>query len=91
VKFRGAEIRELYDGLPDGEVMALERDPENPYDPNAVKVLHGAVHVGFVPKEKAPEVGSLLVQERVTETLKGVGNVIRIYYTDPDEAPAEAA
>jgi hypothetical protein len=32
----------------------LHRDPQNPYDPNAVAVLLDGYLAGYIPKEKAP-------------------------------------
>lgn len=94
LKFRPAEDREYFDGLEKGAMLALEPDPLNEYDPNAVKVFAGGRHIGFIPKDLAPDVGSLLTQGRVTETLKGEGsNKIRIYYdgTAADEEAEKAA
>ncbi len=35
-------------GLPVGTAIVLEREPTNPYDPNAVKVVVGDRHVGYI-------------------------------------------
>ena len=38
--------------LPDlGEALQLIPEPNNPYDPGAVKVMHGTVHLGYIPKQ----------------------------------------
>ena len=34
-------------------VVQLEADPENPYDPNAIKVIADGNQIGFIPKELA--------------------------------------
>jgi hypothetical protein len=64
VNFRGAEIRELVKALPIGTTFTLERDPENQYDANAIKVIYSAEDedhfVGFVAKEVAEELAPLL-------------------------------
>lgn len=67
VNFRGAEIRELVKTLPIGTTFTLERDPENQYDANAIKVLYEGIEtggapefVGFVAKEVAEELAPLL-------------------------------
>jgi len=39
------------------------REPDNPYDPNAIKVaLAGIVFLGYVPKEIAKELAPLMDQ-----------------------------
>ena len=40
----------------------LEREPTNPYDPNAVKVVVGGEHIGYVPKEKAVALSAALLE-----------------------------
>ena len=40
--------------------MELVDDPENAYDPNAIKVVADGVHIGFVPKEKTRRVREIL-------------------------------
>lgn len=64
VNFRGAEIRELVKTLPIGTTFILERDPENQYDANAIKVIYSGEYedhfVGFVAKEVAEELAPLL-------------------------------
>ena len=45
-------LTSLVDRYPDGQVIpvVLEREPSNPYDERAVKVLIEGEHVGYVPK-----------------------------------------
>jgi len=70
VSFRPAEVKEFitswgettpYDDL----IYALERDPTNEYDPNAIKVIIGSskqepLFCGFIAKEVAEEMAPLL-------------------------------
>lgn len=66
VNFRGKEIAALVESLSIGTTFSLERDPENKYDPNAIKVIFAMpnndepVFVGFVAKEVAEELAPLL-------------------------------
>lgn len=64
VNFRGKEIAALVAALPIGTQFTLERDPENQYDANAVKVIYSGEDedqfVGFVAKEVAEEIAPLL-------------------------------
>lgn len=57
--FRPAECREIVKTLEEGTVLVLERDPQNQYDSNAIKVMYDAgtgdsgpvmMHLGFIPK-----------------------------------------
>lgn len=69
VNFRGPEIRNLVSALQIGTTLYLERDPNNEYDANAIKVMlpdpdgeNGGedIFVGFVAKEVAEELAPLL-------------------------------
>ncbi|MBQ2897924.1 MAG: HIRAN domain-containing protein [Clostridia bacterium] len=58
ITFEGREelVEELYeDGELDvGQQLILERRPDNPFDSNAVAVVHpSGATLGFIPKEKA--------------------------------------
>lgn len=74
--FRPKETREVLVGLPTGQELSLERDPENPYDPNAVKVNYetedGPVWLGFVEKAIAAEIAPLLDRD-CTATCRIIG------------------
>ena len=40
--------------------MSLEREPENKHDKNAIKVMVGNIHLGYVPKKLARKMAKLL-------------------------------
>lgn len=40
----------------EGDVVTLEFEPDNKYDPNAIKVLHGTSEIGYVPSFETDEV-----------------------------------
>ena len=40
--------------------MSLEREPENEHDKNAIKVMVGNIHLGYVPKTLARKMAKLL-------------------------------
>jgi len=53
--FRPAECREIVKTLEEGTLLWLERDAQNQYDSNAIKVMYedhvnGMMHLGFIPK-----------------------------------------
>lgn len=39
-----------------GDIVTLVPEPQNPYDANAIKVLHGDVHLGYIPKTETATV-----------------------------------
>tara|TARA_B100000242_G_C42931632_1_gene432062 strand:- start:536 stop:847 length:312 start_codon:yes stop_codon:yes gene_type:complete len=44
--------KQKVESLTEGDILTLERDPENKYDSNAVKILNSEGEmIGFVPKE----------------------------------------
>lgn len=71
--------------LDDGDVLELEREPDNPHDENAVKVMHDGFHVGYVPRDLAPEIGKLIAEGRADVAVKRKSNKIEIPYTAKEE------
>lgn len=79
VKFRpGAQ--EHLDRLTDGVELSLEAEPTNRYDPNAVKVLHDGVHLGYVPRELAESVGKSLAGGHIEKVIRTRGKIIQIHF-----------
>lgn len=59
--FRPVEAREVYKNLPEGAELLLERDRENEYDANAVRVLTvNRVFIAYVAKEDAVQIAAIL-------------------------------
>jgi hypothetical protein len=50
-QFRPAESKAMMETVTIGDVLALEPDGDNEYDPQAVKVMLGSHHIGFIPKQ----------------------------------------
>ena len=62
----GAVDMNTYEWIPrDGMEVELVPEPDNKYDPNAVKVVIGGHHIGYIPKEKCLEVLELLSSGRI--------------------------
>lgn len=83
-KFREGGIERLQAFAP-GEALDLEPEPDNAHDPNAVKVLHKGFHVGYVPRDLAPEVCRLIASGRLAScnAVKGEGSRgISIHYRE---------
>lgn len=62
----GAVDMNTYEWIPrDGMELELIPEPDNKYDSNAVKVVVGGHHIGYIPKEKCLEVLELLSNGRI--------------------------
>jgi hypothetical protein len=44
---------ELWQELKQGTELELEKEPDNPYDKNAIKVIYKGFHLGYIDKESA--------------------------------------
>jgi hypothetical protein len=65
VTFRDAQNNIRTFGCKDIGSYALVREPDNPHDPNAIRVaLVGIVFLGYVPKDVARELAPLMDQGR---------------------------
>ena len=80
--------------------VVLEREPENEFDKNAIKVLVGKTHLGYVPKKIARKMAKLLdtninyiadlsLEEDYTGNLNTATVNIILYYSEtlPDIPP----
>lgn len=61
----GLEDEKIYQIEFDTGVTVLEPEPDNPHDPNAVKVVVDGVHVGYIKKVDCTHVKSLILDGRV--------------------------
>ena len=52
----------------DNHTIALEEEPDNQYDPNAIKVILDGKHIGYVPAKKCKKVKKILQKHTITET-----------------------
>lgn len=89
--FRTAEAKEIIYALEVGDTLTLERDPENAYDSNAIKVLKDDVFIGFVPKDdnsllaKAMDAGEKFACEVIDASL-GLKPMLLVYRAEEDES-----
>lgn len=62
VNFRPIEAKSLVMEMEEGHVLSLLREPENPYDTNAIQVIdpESQIFIGFVAKEVAAEIAPLM-------------------------------
>jgi len=47
--YRPQIVQEAAQNLKGGERFLLVREPTNPHDPNAIKVMLDGIHLGYVP------------------------------------------
>lgn len=61
--FRPIEAKAFVNSVEDGTVLILQREPSNPHDENAIKVLSpdpDNIHIGYVAKEVAAELAPIM-------------------------------
>lgn len=58
VTFEGRQ--DIVRSLREGDILALERQPENPYDANAIVVQYGQLQLGFIRREIASQLAPLI-------------------------------
>lgn len=78
VNFRQSFVKEIVRNLSEGDTVFLEREPDNAYDPNAIKVfvddpVHGAVHIGYVAAGTAAELAPIMDVEGLGREAEIVG------------------
>lgn len=49
LRFRPASAKLAFATLSPGDEVGLEREPDNPHDPNAIQVVFANEHIGYVP------------------------------------------
>ena len=61
VSFDNCQANILQWGCTDIGTFALEREPDNPHDPNAIRVsLFGIYHMGYLPRDAAQRIAPLM-------------------------------
>jgi hypothetical protein len=68
--------------------VSLEPEPDNQYDPNAVKVYADGVHIGYIKKGSAAHVKKLLEEDRIASMLITItGGPYKTAYLNEDDRP----
>ena len=66
--------------------VLLEEEPDNQYDPNAVKVIIDNVHVGYVKKGSCSHVKKLIREDKINSICAEIyGGKYKVVYSDYDE------
>jgi len=60
VSFRQEELGKLYGRDWNAITISLVEEPDNKYDPNAIKIIADDMHIGYIPGMVAPHVKELL-------------------------------
>ena len=67
---------------------ALEPEPDNQYDPNAVKVFADGIHIGYIKKGSAAHVKKLLEEDRIASMSINIsGGPYKTAYLNEDDRP----
>ena len=67
---------------------SLEPEPDNQYDPNAVKVYADGVHIGYIKKGSAAHVKKLLEEDRIARmSITITGGPYKLAYLNEDDRP----
>lgn len=81
----GLEDEHIDKFLFDSFQVGLEKDPDNPHDKHAVKVLLDGEHVGFIPSESSAHVTKLIDNSQIDDLdAKVVGGPYKYYDSDED-------
>ncbi len=87
VRYRAPIARAIAASVAPCDGLILEREPHNPHDSCAVKVLHGSTHIGYVQREVAAPLSRLMDSGLfyIATTVKNYGNaiVVNIHPIDP--------
>ena len=57
------QMRTVIDEFELGMELDLEREPENPYDPNAIRITYNNVMCGYVPKKFSASLSAAIETE----------------------------
>lgn len=67
---------------------SLEPEPDNQYDPNAVKVFADGIHIGYIKKGSAAHVKKLLEEDRIARmSITITGGPYKTAYLNEDDRP----
>ena len=73
LNFRGDEVKAYVNELEFPARIALDREPENPHDPNAIRAYHEDVHLGYIAKEIAEFIAPRIdAGDAYTATVTGI-------------------
>lgn len=71
--FRPASAKAVAAALQPGEIVQLDPEPTNPYDPSAVRVIARGEFIGYVQKELSADVTELLGGPTIATVYSTIG------------------
>lgn len=77
--FRPEAVKKVADELSRGQqpYVKLEKEPDNPYDAKAVKVIAGGEFIGYVPQSEVDKIHDILDDSNntvIVNTLRRIGS-----------------
>ena len=72
-----------------GTELILETDPDNKFDPTAVKIFHKETHIGHIPAFLSKKVTNIINNGQLEKIKKDEGVLITIYYKEDEEKTSE--
>lgn len=71
IKYRD-NYEEMLSKLSEGMEVQLRKDPDNPYDPDAIAVYNGNDHLGYIPKRDIPAIVLNMENDSLTAEIEYV-------------------
>lgn len=82
---RSRRAKEMIPNLTVWDDIKLRREPSNPYDEFAVKVMCDGVHLGYVPAEESEFVSTLIKSKRIVDVvISAVDDGKLLFDDEPD-------
>lgn len=91
VFYRSKAAKEMIPILDVHDEIRLRKEPDNPYDPFAVKVLCDRKHLGYVPAELSKEVTELINKKMIKRILVINAGDAKLYAWDEPDPYLEIA
>lgn len=91
VFYRSKAAKEMIPILDVHDEIRLRKEPDNPYDPFAVKVLCDRKHLGYVPAELSKEVTELINKKMIKRILVVNAGDAKLYAWDEPDPYLEIA
>lgn len=89
----GTPIQQILRTVTAGREICLVREPQNPYDPNAIAVYYGSAGIGYIKAELARELAPLIdsgavIHAKVVRVTGGRNRGCTVELTIPQDAEA---
>ena len=83
---RGLEDETIYNYVFSPSNVELAEEPDNKYDPNAVKVIIDGVHIGYIKKGSCSRIKNLIHADKIAKIEAEIrGGKYRLLYSDYED------